>query len=187
MPSSDPTTIPKVLSVMLAIQPRSILDVGAGNGRYGFLLRECLDWNYGRLQRKKWQVTIDGLDVEMDYLNPVHDFVYNIFDLGDWLEHELPEAGYDVIFMGDVLEHFERWRDALIKALRFSKFTIVVSPNWKGSIQQGAWNGYEGEVHRVVLSPSMVGGQCLFCNSKMFMCVFDNENTGLLDDKSLCL
>ena len=91
--------------------------------------------------------------------------------------------------MGDVLEHFGEgdWQRALMKAKQNSKFTIVVCPNWNGSIAQGAWGGNEYERHKVELSPGMVGGKCVFANSKAFICVFDNCGTGLLDKRDVLL
>ena len=74
-----------------------------------------------------------------------------------------------------------------MKAKQGSKFTVVVSPNWNGSIAQGAWGGNEFERHRVELSPAMVGGKCLFANSKMFICVFDNNGAGTLDRRDILL
>jgi SAM-dependent methyltransferase len=188
MPSSDPVTIPKVLSVVSALEPLSILDVGAGNGRYGFLLREALDWNWGRLERARWKVRIDAVEVDPSYITPIHDYVYDNVDIMNWLYYE-PERQYDLIFMGDVLEHWQegQWQQALKKAQEYAKFTLVVSPNWRGSTAQGSWHGHHQEKHWVALSPGMVGGRCLFASSKTFMCVFDNHNTGLLEGKDVCL
>jgi hypothetical protein len=188
MPSSDPQTIPKVLKLVEILQPKSILDVGAGNGRYGFLFREKLDWDWGRLARDSWQIKIDAVEAEPGYITPIHQYVYNYIFQGDWLSCNL--ARYDLIFMGDVLEHFGEgdWQRALMMAKQGSKFTIVVCPNWRGSIAQEAWGGNEYERHRVELSPSLVGGKCVFANSKMFISVFDNGGTGgALDRRDILL
>ncbi len=188
MPSSDPITIPKVLKLVEILQPKSILDVGCGNGQYGFLFRQKLDWDWGRLDKETWEVQIDGVEVEPRYISPIHEYVYNGIFLRDWLEH-IEFGYYDLIFMGDVLEHFEEgnWQRALMKARKYSKVTIVVSPNWDGSISQEAWEGNEYEKHRVELSPLKVGGKCIFANSKCFICIFDNERTGVLDRRDILL
>ena len=176
MPSSDPTTIPKVLQIVSLLSPSSILDVGAGNGRYGFLFREVLDYNYGRLQ-PPYRVRIDGVEVENEYLSPIHEHVYDNVYTENWLNVEL-DSRYDLIFMGDVLEHFKEWQRALMKA------TIVVAPNWRGSGRQGEWMGNKYESHEVELTPAMLGGRCLFANSKCFICSFDNE---LLEGRDVLL
>lgn len=188
MPSSDLIMIPKVLEVIARIMPQTILDVGIGNGRYGFLFRECFDWNHGRLGKDNWEVTIDGVEIDRAYISPVQRYCYNDIVIADWMDYT-PLRAYDVIFMGDVLEHWieDEWQKALSKARKYSNFTIVVSPNWEGSIAQGAWYGHEQETHRVVLNPAKVGGRCLFASSKMFMCAFDNEDSGLLDGRKVCL
>ena len=187
MPSSDPITIPKVLSVVMGLQPRSILDVGAGTGKYGLLFREYLDLNHGRLDRNDWQIKIDAVEIDESYLTEVHGFVYNDVIISDWLDYT--PTFYDVIFMGDVLEHWpdSKWQKALMKAKQYSKITIIVAPNWRGSIEKGSWFGHDQEAHRVALTPQMVGGRCLFANSKAFMCIFDNTNRGLLEGKNVCL
>lgn len=181
MPSSDPITIPKVLQLVTALNPTSILDIGAGNGRYGLLFREVLDLNYGRFSG--WRTRIDALEVEGAYINPVHHYVYDNVFIEDWADFE-PSILYDLIFMGDVLEHFLEWGNALRKARFYSKSAIVVAPNWEGSISQGAWHGNEYERHRVELSPELVGGRCLFANSKTFICAFGG---GILNANDILL
>jgi len=174
MPSSDPVTIPKILQLVAILNPRSILDVGAGNGRYGFLFRETLDWNYGRFENP--QVRIDAVEIEPSYISPVHHHVYDNIYIGDWLSLKL-EIKYDLIFMGDVLEHFEEWRVALFKAKVNAKCVIVVAPNWQGSIAQGPWFGNEHETHRVALTPAMMAdGRFLFATSKIFIVAFGSED-----------
>ena len=186
MPSSDPQTIPKVLSLVMGLQPKTILDVGAGNGRYGFLFRECLDLNYGRLAKGMWQIEIDALEVDYGYLNPVYDYVYTKIIVENWMDYDIQKR-YNFIFMGDVLEHFVNWSDALEKAKKYSDITMIVSPNWPGSMAQGSWHGHDQEDHKIALSPEKVGGRCVFANSKTFISVFDNNNTGIFDGKDFLL
>jgi SAM-dependent methyltransferase len=188
MPSSDYNSIPKVLKIVEHLHPRSILDVGVGNGRYGFLFREILDWNYARFAKESWQIEIDGVEIDPEYLKNYHRSIYNEILLGDFLSANLNQ-GYDLIFLGDVLEHWKdgEWQKALKKARLHSMFTLVVAPNHNGSLLQGAWRGHEYEKHHVSLSPEIVGGRCLYANSKLFISGFDNDNTGILDSCDICL
>jgi SAM-dependent methyltransferase len=175
------------LKLVELLQPKSILDVGCGNGRYGFLFREILEWNYGRIPPGTWEARIDGIEISPSYLTPIHAYVYSSVHTCDWMKFQA--FNYDLVFMGDVLEHFGEgdWQRALMKAKQGSKFTIVVCPNWRGSIAQEAWGGNEYERHRVELSPGLVGGKCLFANSKMFLCLFDNGGVGTLDRRDILL
>jgi SAM-dependent methyltransferase len=188
MPSSDYHSIPKVLQVVERLQPRSILDIGMGHGRYGFLFREILDWNYGRLNQNDWAVEINAVEVETAYIRPHQQAVYNRILVGDWLKDISISDIYDLIFMGDVLEHFGEgdWQLALTKARAFSDVTLAVSPNHIGSMNQNAWHGFEHERHRSLLSAEKVGGRLLFADSKMFMVGFDNRETGVLNCKDIC-
>jgi len=188
MPSSDPITIPAVLKLVGLMHPKSILDVGCGNGRYGFLFREILDFNYGRLIQPTWEVKIDGLEIENRYITCIHGYIYNVVYTLDWLSFE-PKINYDLIFMGDILEHFEDggWETALQKANANSLITMVVSPNWNGSGRQGEWHGFKNEKHRTELSPSKIGGRCVYANSKCFISIFDNAQLGIFEDKNILL
>jgi SAM-dependent methyltransferase len=186
MPSSDPKTIPVVMRLVDVIKPKSVLDVGCGNGRYGFLFREMLDWNYGNIHKCSWKTRLDCVEVERDYITPIHSYIYDNVYVQDWDSVEL-ENPYDVIFMGDVLEHFKDWKSALEKSNEYSTYTIVACPNWEGSINQKEWHGYSSEVHQCVLSPCQIGGKCVFANSKAFISVFDNSGTGMMDDPSIVL
>lgn len=170
MGSSDSLTIHPVLELTQGFQPKSVLDVGCGNGKYGFLFREILDMNYGRFQPDSWEVQIDGVDIFPEYKNPIHDHFYNNVYWEDWLEW-IPARSYDMVFMGDVLEHFGQWEKALEKAQRIGKFVIVVCPNHDASIQQGALFGNPSEKHRVVLNPVVIGGKCVWANTKAFVSV----------------
>lgn len=188
MPSSDPIAIPKIISIVKILNPRSILDVGCGTGKYGLLFREYLDINYNRLNPASWQIIIDAVEIDESYLTPVHEFIYNNVWNADWLKHSVPD-GYDIIFLGDVLEHWPdgKWQEALLKAKRYSKFTIIACPNWSGSIMQGSFYGHDQEIHQIALTPQIVGGRCLFASSKQFITVFDNYELGLLEGRDVLL
>jgi len=175
MPSSDAITIPKVISLVKKINPLSILDIGAGNGTYGMLFRELLDLNHGRMKPESWITTIDAVEVEQSYITPIHKYVYNDLFIQDWMEFSAT-SHYDFIFMGDVLEHFVNWEEALSKARTIGSIVLVVAPNWKGSINQGEWFGNKHEKHAVELTPSMINGRLLSANSKYFMVSFGNES-----------
>jgi len=76
MPTSWFQVIPAMLSRGLVNRPRSVLDIGAGFGKYGALLRETLNiaTGYHKDQRK---MRIEGAEAFPDYLNPIHSYAYN--------------------------------------------------------------------------------------------------------------
>ena len=72
MPQGDVYNIPWVIKLLSKIDPSSILDIGIGNGSYGFLIRQYLDIAKGRLSRDEWELMIDGIEVFPDYKNPAN-------------------------------------------------------------------------------------------------------------------
>src|SRR6266496_400979 len=113
MPSSRPNTIPTVVHLVQQLKPQSILDVGVGFGKWGHLFREYTDileaeHDPARYEREHWRVRIDGIEGHPAYLTAMHEYLYNQIHLGD-AALVLPKLGnYDLIFLGDILEHFEK-------------------------------------------------------------------------------
>ena len=75
-PRSPLNTMSMVLNLAEMIRPESILDVGAGFGGAGFLIRQYLDL---RTDRKKgfadWSIRIDGIEIFEKYITPVHAYI----------------------------------------------------------------------------------------------------------------
>jgi SAM-dependent methyltransferase len=96
MPTSEYRQIPYVLEVIARERPRTVLDVGAGYGKYGFLARE-----FGGAER------VDAIDVVMPRF-AAYDHVW----LGDLagIETLLPADAprYDLALFIDVIEHFDK-------------------------------------------------------------------------------
>src|SRR5262245_30977081 len=134
MPSSRPDPIPVMVHLLRQLRPRSILDVGVGFGKWGHLFREYTDINEAerdpqRYQREHWQVRIDGLEGHAAYLTDMHRFLYNQIHVGDALEVLPTLARYDLIFLGDIIEHFEktRGRQLLEETLRHADQAVVLT------------------------------------------------------------
>lgn len=112
MCTSAPYAIPVIANAVRQIQPRSILDVGVGFGKYGVIFREYLDvWsadNLSQTKREAWSTRIEGIEVYPEYLSPLHEFIYDKVHIGGVLDVIDGLGTYDLIFMGDVLEHFEK-------------------------------------------------------------------------------
>jgi hypothetical protein len=158
MPSSRPNTIPTVINVVRQLKPRSILDVGVGFGKWGHLFREYTDilqaeCDPERYSRKNWQVRIDGIEGYAPYITDMHRYLYNDIHIGKAqdLINQLPK--YDLIFVGDVIEHFEKQAglDFLEKAFAKAKRAVVVTTP-KNETGQADLCGNELERHRSLWS-----------------------------------
>jgi len=158
MPSSRPNTIPTVVHLIRQLKPRSLLDVGIGFGKWGHLFREYTDileaeHDPSRYERKNWKIQIDGVEGFPQYISEMHRYLYNEIHIGDACEliRKLPR--YDIIFMGDIIEHLEKKRG--LQLLRDSvthanKAVIVSTPKYETA--QGDLCANEMERHRSLWS-----------------------------------
>src|SRR5438477_6170404 len=154
MPSSRPNTVPTIIHLLRQLKPRSILDVGVGFGKWGHLFREYTDIleaerDPRRYERKNWQVKIDGIEGHAAYLTEMHRYLYNDIHLGNACDLITKLPPYDLVFMGDVIEHLEKpagmqlLRDAWA---RCNKAIIVTTPKYETG--QTDLCGNELERHR---------------------------------------
>ena len=162
MPSSDPNIIGMILEIVRNLKPQSILDIGIGCGKYGVLFREYLDGHWtGRAfhNPKTWETTIIGMEVWKDYITPVHEFVYNeiiICNALEWLKEHNHLGKFDLVFMGDIIEHFTKEEGfELIEILRTKWLApdghmVISTPNFTTRINDEhlAVFGNTHEVHR---------------------------------------
>jgi hypothetical protein len=115
MPTSPYGHLYTVVEFLNAIRPSSLLDIGLGNGKIGFIARDLLDVMLGqRYRQEDWQVKIDGIEVFADYIQNHQKTVYDDIYIGDAFDVIDSLGTYDMIVLGDVLEHFEKK-----KALQF--------------------------------------------------------------------
>ena len=154
MPSSRCNHVPIVISVMRQLKPRSILDIGVGFGKWGHLFREYTDIIMSETQperyyRENWRVVIDGIEGYAPYLTPMHEFLYNNIYLGDMREQIHKVGMYDVVFMGDVIEHVDKGDgNALLNAcLKHANKAVIVTTPARDAPQEASC-GNELEIHR---------------------------------------
>ena len=111
MPTSPYIHIQTFVDYLLETRPSSLLDIGLGNGKLGFVARDLLDVMLGEhYRREDWQTRIDGVEVFPDYIQGHQPQIYDNIYVGDaWTL--LPRLDtYDMIVLGDVLEHFDKQR-----------------------------------------------------------------------------
>ena len=149
MPTSHHSQINQIMQFIVLVDPKSLLDIGVGFGKYGFLAREFLELWDGRERIGEWTRRIDGIEVFTDYLTPVHGYVYDTIYEGNATD-VLPtlENRYDLVLLVDVLEHFDRGPgEALLdEILRRGRNVLISAPRNIGD--QGDAFGNPHETHR---------------------------------------
>lgn len=119
MPFSQTSQLSPIIEWTEALSPRSVLDVGAGMGQYGFLLRTKLEslnlfhieGDRGWLRpREEWQVRIDGIEGFAGYITPVHEWAYHDMLVGEALTllDGIETDRYELVIAIDILEHLDK-------------------------------------------------------------------------------
>lgn len=161
MPSCRPSTIPYVVSVVRQISPESILDVGVGFGKWGYIFREYTDIirserDPQRYHKSGWKVRVDGIEGYAAYLHEAHRFIYDEVFIGDALEILPRSEAYDLIFLGDIIEHFELSDGVKLLTTALSKArkcVIVTTPKFETGQKSSCDNLLE--THRSLWGPKL--------------------------------
>jgi hypothetical protein len=171
MPTSHLHQLNDVVELIKLTDPRRLLDIGIGFGKYGFLSREYLELWDGRERYNDWQRTIDGIEAYGGYVTPLQRLVYSKIFIGNALE-VLPSLAetYDLVLLIDVLEHFgyEDGVRLLGECRRVARNLLVSVP--KVNDQQGSLFGNEYETHRFQWTKAhlhaLLGGEVLFMRNR---------------------
>lgn len=138
------------IDLVKRLDPKSILDVGVGFGRWGILFREFLEVWGERNYTGNWSRRIDGIEAFPGYIKEYHRYFYNnIYEEEALGFMRKLNARYDLINCGDVIEHFEKKNAVELIGLCLSKsgqvlINIPIGRNW----EQGAINENEFERHK---------------------------------------
>ena len=144
MPTSDVAQIPFIVTCVQVVRPRSVLDLGFGFGKYGFLLREYIDVcaemdSSARLDTKhklgeQSKIRIDGVEGCTEYITPVQRLIYDNVAESNVLEFcsTLPDQQYDCCLLIDVIEHLTPPDGArlLHEMRRVARCAIVTTPKY---------------------------------------------------------
>jgi SAM-dependent methyltransferase len=175
MPVSHTYQISSIMESIILCNPKSILEVGIGFGKYGVLCYERLNlWWHGLTKEdyKAKKVKIDGVEIYKDYKNPIYDFIYDNVFFGNALNFisSFSNKSYDLILLIDVLEHFnqEDGIKLLNECKRVSKNILISTPKDIG--KQSQHFGNEAECHK-------------FQWTKELYNEFFPENKTFIDDK----
>ncbi len=82
---------------------------GWGDGKWGMLCREYLDVWAGRVFRPNWTTRIEGIEIFPTNIDTYHSSFYNKIHFADAYHHihtYVQPDEFDLIILGDVLEHF---------------------------------------------------------------------------------
>jgi hypothetical protein len=184
MPISTWKSISQILDIMMLINPlpQSVLDIGIGNGKYGFLTREYLTFWGSRYEAHRRKITIDGIEAFPDYVGSVQRNIYDqiIFGNAKDILRTMPNHLYDLIVFIDVLEHFsvEDGLQVIQECIRIGETVIISTPIEMED--QGAAFGNEFERHLSVWSPNMLmktGAANVFnCADQNWLAIYSTNN-----------
>ena len=128
--------------------PQSVMDIGPGAGKYGQMVRDLKA--QGVPLGRSEAIEIDQVYIDHFGLRSIYDFL----ELGDatTLPDRAPDAKWDVVILGDVLEHFRKSRgvDLLDYLYYRTKFILLIIPI---DFVQGAWEGHTAEAHISTWAP----------------------------------
>jgi SAM-dependent methyltransferase len=151
MPTSPYAHLYDFMEYLNSWRPRSVLDIGLGNGKLGFIARDYLDVMIGeRYHRRDWQIRLEGIEVYADYIQDHQRAIYDKIHIGDAFDAIDALDTFDVVVLGDVLEHFDKEKGWLFldKCMTHSRMGVTLfvplGENWK----QPAIYGNPHEEHR---------------------------------------
>lgn len=155
MPTSTWVHISTVADEIYKHQPKSVLDIGMGFGRWGMIAREVLDVIKGRIFPESWQTKIDAIEIFEKYITDLQRTLYNnifITDVRNFVNNE--NFFYDMIIAGDVIEHLEK-SEALdiIAKLRTRCKVLIIGIPLGDRYKQGTVCGNTHEAHLSVWQP----------------------------------
>jgi len=147
MPTSSFDTVPTIGQLIRSQEPQSVLDVGIGFGKWGYMVRELQDIAYERYKPDEWKVMIVGVEAFKDYHTPIWDYIYDNVIIGDIRKEKALLSKFDLVLFIDVLEHMhhDEGLELLEEVQRAGKKYIVSVPNYPSP--QGAFCGNEFEIH----------------------------------------
>jgi SAM-dependent methyltransferase len=146
MPSSHHYQLNEIIELIIETNPKKLLDIGIGYGKYGFLAREYLElWEQGSAYDSRKR-QIDGIEAFDAYVSPIHRLIYDHIFTGD-AKDILPGMTdrYDLILMIDVLEHFtyDDGLKVLEECRRCGRNIIIAVPRVMSEQEDVYGNPYE--------------------------------------------
>lgn len=139
MPFSSSTFDKLLCGHIIKINPKTVLDVGAGAGKYGRVVKTiCPLTQISAVEPTKAYI-------ENYKLLDIYDKVYEE-TIHKYCESHARER-YDLVIFGDVLEHFFRSQaiDLIDYFLYRSEWVVAI---WPSQMPQDDWEGNSYEIHK---------------------------------------
>jgi SAM-dependent methyltransferase len=114
MASSFVSQVPGIINIISRLKPQTILDIGKGFGKYGFLIHEYVGIDNSKKidpskkMKDQSNIKIDAVEVDPDLMLPHLDQFYNQIHFGDVLKLYKQLPVYDLIIMVDIIEHIPK-------------------------------------------------------------------------------
>ncbi len=150
MPVSAGNQINQVIEVVTFLSPKSVLDIGVGFGKYGFLCREYLDISNDSVKEyNQREIRIEGIEVFPKYITELQNQIYDKIHFGNALE-VLPglKNKFGLIMIMDVIEHFTKQDGLKLLKLALEHGDSVIISTPKILHEQGAVYGNVYETHK---------------------------------------
>jgi hypothetical protein len=141
MPFSLPQFDGQIRKLLNNKQFKNYLDIGAGEGKYGKMVREV------NPRAKITAVEVDKSYIKEFKLKNLYDEVLNI-DINEFIDNN-PSFKCDVVVIGDCIEHLRKSAGLdLINYLVYRTKMIVIK--FPVELIQYAWQGHDSEAHRSI-------------------------------------
>jgi len=128
VPCSRPSALAHICNRIIEKNPMSVLDIGIGFGKFGFLAREYTDVRLGRYFH--WRTKIDGIEIFEKYVTPLQRQIYDNIYIGNAIDILPTLDKYDMIICSDMLEHLnEKDGVFLLDAIEEkTRFAMIATP-----------------------------------------------------------
>lgn len=150
MGSSTSSLIPDIMQLIWEIKPTSVLDVGSGSGKWGFLIREKSDL-CRNIPKSKFGIIIDSVEIDIRWNNIINDYIYDKLYVTDALNF-INTREYELVMIGDLLEHMEKDKghELIRNYNKICRYMIVSSPfGVVPNVQSHKWlDNYPYEKHK---------------------------------------
>lgn len=136
MASSFINQIPTIIHLIQKLNPSTVLDIGKGFGKYGFLAHEYVGINNtkkidpAKYLKNQSKLTIEAVEVDPDLMLPHLHQLYNKVYFGDILEIYKGLSSYDMVLMIDIIEHLDKEGALLLlkRLLQNGSNIIIATP-----------------------------------------------------------